>query len=173
MDPASELNAAALPQNAERLFAMMQAIPKMSASAYERFVAILREMGVPWDVIHARVDGVEVFIGESSETRNPLTDWRTVERRVAALRHSWACDAQRRVRTRGVHVRVPRPRRVARPREQRFSRTCRSGRGSPDSDDDPSSSAHARCPACGGILLWQGGTLACANRRCSGYGEAS
>ena len=182
MDPGDRLASAALPKDTERLFAMMQAMPKMSASAYERFVAILREMGVPWDVIHARLDGVEVFVGESSETRNPLTDWRAIERRVAAIRHSWACDAQRRVRTRGVHVRVPIARRVARPREQRFSRTCRSGRGSPDGDDGPAEPAPAvalalrdtsRCPECGSVLLLAAGAEVCADRRRSRYLKAA
>jgi hypothetical protein len=57
---------------------------------------------------------------------------------------------------------------AGRPRASAVRSSARSG----DSGDDPpgSSAASARCSACGGILLWQGGTLACANRSCPRWG---
>lgn len=64
-----------------------------------------------------------------------------------------------------------RPRGAGRPRAAAVRSSVRSG----DSGDDPpgSSSAAARCSACGSVLLLASGAEVCANRRCSRYGEAS
>jgi hypothetical protein len=32
---------------------------------------------------------------------------------------------------------------------------------------------HARCPDCGGVLLWSAGQLVCADRHCPRYGKAA
>jgi hypothetical protein len=108
-----------------------------------------------------------------------------LQEQLAALRRETAERADRADRAHADRWRPParRPsvRVVSRRRESHGLRaghkrvTVRSSAKSGDSGDDPpgSSSASARCAACGGFLLWHGGTLACAKRRCSRYGRGA
>jgi hypothetical protein len=85
-------------------------------------------------------------------------------------------------------ARRPRARGAGRPKGAPARRTTAGGsRDEPPDDDGPAepapalapppkpilSFASSRCPACGGVLLWQGGTLACATRSCPLYGKVA
>jgi hypothetical protein len=120
---------------------------------------------------------------EQLEARSRVGDYLDAHITAEKTRRLLATQQQRQrlVPPRGARARQSHRRRVA----ARRAAGIRSG--TDPGDEGPSSSsprlrlaprpgviysfAVSRCSACGGLLLWQGGTLACANRSCPRWGQ--
>jgi hypothetical protein len=125
---------------------------------------------------------VEMLCGPEAER---LFGAESVRRTREAMQHN-AAEARRRATRNALHevlrgqqrqrtrciVGRSRPRGAGRPAAARSARRrVTAVRDGPD--EPPAELAAARCPACGGALLFASGVEVCANRRCSRYGEAS